>query len=272
MKWIKIPLMAAVAALPLTAGMADAAIGAPTPGSRAAAPADHVGSQGGTVVVPAGQTRTAFAPCPAGRQPSGGGAVRSGTGLFMTASTPRGNGWEVKFSNESGVERRGAAFVVCATGSHTRLADSPLTVDPHQQSVSSFLSCPTNQSPTGGGWETSGTDVVGLRFSGGTRSYHAVVFNNSNTTQSFNAVVLCSTIVHEPRLSSQITLQPGAEGIATAHCDPGQVASGGGSFPSGQAFIGASRPLPDGTGWQITAENPTGTAQKVTAEATCTAA
>ncbi|MFG2332909.1 hypothetical protein ACGFMM_25260 [Streptomyces sp. NPDC048604] len=188
----------------------------------------------------------------------------------MTGSTPRGNAWEVKFSNKSGVELRGSAFVVCTAQSHTRVADTPLTVPANQQSVSSFLRCPGAQVPTGGGWEATGTDVVGLRFTRSTQSYHAVVFNTSNTDQSFNAVALCSTVAHEPRLSAQIMVQPGDEGVATAHCDPGQVASGGGSFPSGQAFIGASRALPDGTGWQITAENTTATAQRVTAEAICT--
>ncbi|GGR52217.1 hypothetical protein [Streptomyces netropsis] len=273
MKWIRIPVMAAVAALTLTAGMTDAAgwtSSAPASEPRAAAPTDHTGSQGAEVVIPAGQARTAIAPCPAGREPSGGGGVRSGKGLFLTGSSPRGNAWEVKFSNKSAVERRGSAFVVCTAQSHTRVADTPLTVPAHQQSVSSFLRCPGSQVPAGGGWEATGTDVVGLRFSASTQSYHAVVFNNSNAVQSFNAVALCSTVAHEPRLGNQITVQPGDEGVATANCDPGQVASGGGSFPSGQAFIGASRALPNGTGWQITAENTTGTPQKVTAEAICT--
>ncbi|MFD0417913.1 hypothetical protein [Streptomyces sp. NPDC127108] len=151
------------------------------------------------------------------------------------------------------------------------MADSPLTVPARGQSVSSFLNCPGGQVPTGGGWEASGSDVVGLRFSSSTNNYHAVVFNNSDAEQNFNAVALCSTVPHEPRLGTQVTVQPGAEGVATANCDPGQVASGGGSFPSGQAFIGASRPLANGTGWQITAENTTDTPQKVTAQAICTA-
>lgn len=272
-KWNRMPVMVAVAALTLTAGMADAVgrtSGAPASGPGVAAPTDHTGSQGAEVIVPAGQARTAVASCPAGREPSGGGGVRSGKGLFLTGSAPRGNAWEVKFSNKSGVERRGAAFVVCTAQSHTRVADTPLTVPAHSQSVSSFIRCPGGQVPTGGGWEATGTDVVGLRFSGATQSYNVVVFNDSNAVQNFNAVALCSAVAHEPRLGAQITVQPGDEAVATANCDPGQVASGGGSFPSGQAFIGASRALADGTGWQITAENTTGTAQKVTAEALCT--
>ncbi|MCD9195064.1 hypothetical protein [Streptomyces albireticuli] len=273
MKWIRMSVMAAVAALALAAGMTDApgwARGAPASGPRVAAPMDHTGSQGPEVVIGAGGVGTALAPCPAGREPSGGGGIRSGKGLFMTGSSPRGNAWEVKFSNKSGAERRGAAFVVCTAQSHTRVSGDFITVSAHQQSVSSFLRCPGSQVPTGGGWEATGFDVVGLRFTASTQSYHAVVFNNSNATQNFNAIALCSAVAHEPRLGGQITVQPGNEAIATANCDPGQVASGGGSFPSGQAFIGASRALPGGTGWQITAENTTGTAQKVTAEAICT--
>ncbi|MEH6375297.1 hypothetical protein V7793_13320 [Streptomyces sp. KLMMK] len=272
-KWIRMPVMAAVAALTLTAGMTDAAgrtSSAPVSEPRAAAPMDHTGSQGAEVVIPAGGAATAIASCPAGREPSGGGGIRSGKGLFLTGSSPQGNAWVVRFSNKSPVERRGSAFAVCTAQSHTRVADTPLTVPARQQSVSSFLSCPANQVPSGGGWEATGSDVVGLRFTSSTNSYHAVVFNNSDAVQSFNAVALCSTVAHEPRLGNQITVQPGDEAVATANCDPGQVASGGGSFPSGQAFIGASRALANGTGWQITAENTTGTAQKVTAEAICT--
>ncbi|SPE62161.1 hypothetical protein SNS2_4483 [Streptomyces netropsis] len=274
MKWIRIPVMAAVAAPTLTAGMADAvgrASSAPASEPRAAAPMDHTGIQGGELVIPAGVSTTTLVPCPAGREPSGGGGVRSGKGLFMTGSSPRGNVWEVKFTNKSGVERRGSAFVVCTAQSHTRVAaDNPLTVPAHSQSGISDVRCPGNQTPTGGGWEATSIEVIGLRFSALSQAYHTVVFNNSNAVQSFNAVALCSTIAHEPRLGNQITVQPGDEGVATANCGPGQVASGGGSFPSGQAFIGASRALPNGTGWQITAENTTGTPQKVTAEAICT--
>ncbi|MFC4518293.1 hypothetical protein [Streptomyces ehimensis] len=273
MKWFRFPVMAAVVALTLTAGMtsaADGASGVPVAGTVAAAPMDHTGVQGGEVVVPAGQTRTASVPCPAGQEPSGGGGVRDGKGLFLTASSPSGNSWVVKFSNESGVDRRGAAFAVCTAQSHTRVADSPVPVAAHALSSISFTRCPGNQVPTGGGWESTGTDVVGLRFAASGQSYNVVVFNNSNAPQNFNAVALCSEVNHEPRLSNQISVPAGQEAVVTAHCDPGQVASGGGSFPQGQAFIGDSHALADGTGWQITAENTTGADQKVIAQAICT--
>lgn len=274
MKWIRIPVMAAVVAATLTAGMTDAtgwARGASASAPGAVALMDHTGHQGPELVIPAGVSTTVIASCPAGREPSGGGGIRSGKGLFMTGSSPRGKAWEVKFTNKSGAERRGSAFVVCTPQLHTRVsADFPLTVPAHSQSGISDVSCPGGQTPTGGGWEASSIEVIGMRFSALGQKYHAVVFNDTDAVQSFNAVVLCSMVTHEPRLGQQITVQPGAEGVATARCDPGQVASGGGSFPSGQAFIGASRPLASGAGWQITAENTTGTPQKVTAEAICT--
>lgn len=268
--------MAAVAALTLAAGATEAtgagASGVPAPAQpRAAAPMDHSGHQSPELVIPAGVSTTVIASCPAGRQPSGGGGIRSGKGLFMSGSTPRNNTWEVRFTNKSGAERRGSAFVVCTPQSHTRVsAANPLTVPAHSQSGISNVRCPEGQSPTGGGWEASSLQVIGMRFSVSGGNYNAVLFNDTDMTQSFNAVALCSTAFHETRIGQQITVQPGAEGVATARCGPGQVTSGGGSFPSGQAFIGDSRPLPDGTGWQITAENTTGTPQKVTAEATCT--
>ncbi|MFH9073628.1 hypothetical protein [Streptomyces alboflavus] len=277
-KRIRIPVMAAVAALTLTAGVAEATgraggapAPAPAPAPRAAAPMDHTGHQGPELVIPAGVSTTVFASCPAGRQPSGGGGIRSGKGLFMSGSSPRNNGWEVKFTNKSGAERRGSAFAVCTPQSHTRVAAAnPLTVPAHSQSGISDVRCPEGQTPSGGGWEASSIQVIGMRFSASVGNYHAVLFNDTDQTQSFNAVALCSSAFHETRIGPQITVQPGAEGVATAKCGPGQRTSGGGSYPSGQAFIGDSRPLPDGTGWRITAENTTGTPQKVTAEATCT--
>lgn len=266
--------MAAVAALTLTAGVTEASGrvgGPPAPEPRAAAPMDHTGHQGPELVIPPGVSTTVIASCPSGRQPSGGGGIRSGKGLFMSGSTPRNNAWEARFTNKSGAERRASAFVVCTPNSHTRVAAAnPLTVPAHSQSGISDVRCPEGQTPTGGGWEASSIQVIGMRFSASVGNYHAVLFNDTDFTQSFNAVALCSTAAHETRIGPQITVQPGAEGIATARCGPGQKVSGGGSFPSGQAFVGASRPLPDGTGWQITGENTTGTPQKVTAEATCT--
>jgi hypothetical protein len=105
----------------LVAGLATTATGADAdskPQPKASSGASLAGNTtvvtGPSVAVPAGQTGTAYAVCPPGLMPTGGGGESALFALPLTTSRPASNSWQIAATNNKSGTLTIRAYVVCA--------------------------------------------------------------------------------------------------------------------------------------------------------------
>ncbi|MDT9692518.1 hypothetical protein Q5762_30150 [Streptomyces sp. P9(2023)] len=262
-KTITATVTAAVTALALAGGLTGAAQPHDSPTKRVAAkaPASHTPVQGGDVLVPRYESRTATATCPAGTEPSGGGGVSNTHGMFITGSAADGNTWATSFANYNPQTHVAAAYVICSTLPHVRVTSEKVflpSTPPRTNSARAV--CPEQHVTSGGGYRTDQPDMAVMSFTPGTSTWFVRGVNQASSSGAMAAFVLCSTAPHNVHTGDDVLLGPGGYGWARAMCPAGRVASGGGGRGaySGDNFytmLNSSRPTPDGRGWEVHGHN-----------------
>lgn len=206
-------------------------------------------------------------PCFPGEFSSGGGALITGNGVFVTATRAGGAGWDVNAYNETDIAQTLTASAVCTTqGKNHRLGD--LVQVPSGQSGISRASCDPGQVASGGGNIAAGTQTYLSQSSDVGQTWVAQVFNHSPFEQRVEAQVVCTTTPHTAHAGSPTTVGRGATGIAHAECNPGEVATGGGGLGNPDLQFNETYPTP--TGWTVRATNKSDQPLTLFARVTCT--
>ncbi|MEW2577798.1 hypothetical protein [Streptomyces syringium] len=114
-----------------------------------------------------------------------------------------------------------------ALAPHTITVGTPQTVGPHEEGSRS-VPCQGGQLPSGGGVRTTSNGVfLNATWPTGI-SWEATVYNDTNTTQTFTPVAICTPQHHTTRHGPAVNVPPGGTEISRALCDAGQVVTGGG--------------------------------------------
>ncbi|MFF3554773.1 hypothetical protein ACWD4V_23730 [Streptomyces tsukubensis] len=125
--------------------------------------ATHTRITGPRVTVPARGTATAFADCPSGWRPSGGGFFTGEPWLSTSRSDVENGRWRVDLANNDGVAHGASAFVVCTTVP-LNVRETSIVLQPGEQSHVTAV-CADGQRITGGGGHAPGsTGVPGVPF------------------------------------------------------------------------------------------------------------
>lgn len=162
----------------------------------------HARVTGPAVTVPAGGTATAFASCPSGEHPAGGGFV-PGRG-FLSASAmytdPSGR-WKVTVANNDGAAQTVSAFVLC-TPAPVTLRESSRVLAVGEQAHET-AACADGQRPSGGGGYAAGsTGAPGVVISssrglpegtGPNKGWTVFGKNNTASPQTFTVQSICTT-------------------------------------------------------------------------------
>ncbi|MGV9316596.1 hypothetical protein ACWDR0_31085 [Streptomyces sp. NPDC003691] len=112
--------------------------------------ATHTRITGGRVTVPGGGKATAFADCPSGWRPSGGGFVTTEPFLSSSRMDVDATGrWRVDLANNDGPAHGASAFVVCTTVP-VSIRETSIVLQPGEQNHVTAV-CLSGQRITGGG-------------------------------------------------------------------------------------------------------------------------
>jgi hypothetical protein len=105
---------------------------------------------------------TAFATCPAGAKPLGGGVASGSPSVFANihATAPDGSSWAATMSNGSPSDTTVAAFAVCGTLPGYTIVGGSQGVDVQGTEVPFFASCPAGKVPISGGAVTTSQDMA----------------------------------------------------------------------------------------------------------------
>jgi hypothetical protein len=109
----------------------------------------------------AGTQVSAFATCPAGSMPLGGGAASGSPSVFanMHATAPDGTSWEATMNNGSAPDTTVTAFAVCGTLPGYTVVGGSDGSDPQGTETPFFASCPAGKVPISGGAVTTSQDI-----------------------------------------------------------------------------------------------------------------
>jgi hypothetical protein len=109
----------------------------------------------------AGTQVTAFATCPAGAKPLGGGAASGSPSVFANihATAPDGSSWAGVMNNGGPSDTTVAAFAVCGTLPGYTIAGGSQGVDLQGTETPFFASCPGGKVPISGGAVTTSQDI-----------------------------------------------------------------------------------------------------------------
>jgi hypothetical protein len=279
------PLALALAACALAAGTAAAAPAdksapAASPTIAGAGPKGYVVVHSALLTAPAEGQTPAFAQCPAGTVPFGGGAwVSSGdTAANLNSSVPTQSGWLVDVNNGTRFDTTFTAYAVCAAAPLSyQVIVTPATPNPAGTQSSATAVCPIGTKVLGGGgYSASGAttaNINSLRPSG--NGWETDMDNAGGSATTFASYAICG---HKPHGYAVVTgpavaNAPGSQVFAMATCPaPSLPLSGGGYSNSGSPLVGmnTSSPNNNGNGWQVY-ENNAGTigGAFVTAYAIC---
>jgi hypothetical protein len=144
--------------------------------------------------LPAGRTTTAFATCPAGSFPLGGGSDSSSSQVLvnLNASFPTGQSWRVDESNLSATDAAVSGVATCgAPRGYVTESNGPILLSPHTETLLA-AGCPGHRLAVGGG-------VIGNAAAGITVNSTAPdgifwdneVNNTTGVTVSATAWVVC---------------------------------------------------------------------------------
>jgi hypothetical protein len=143
---------------------------------------------------------------------------------------------------------RAGTEAVPARAPHTITVGGTQTVSPHSAGTNN-VPCQGGQIPSGGGVRTTSNGVFLTATWPSGISWVGDVYNETDTTQSFTPVAICTPQHHTTRSSGTgVSVPPGQTALVRANCDAGQVATGGGpnagargtGSDSGQAYISQS--------------------------------
>jgi hypothetical protein len=144
----------------------------------------------------AGTQVTAFATCPAGAQPLGGGAASGSPSVFanMHATAPDGSSWEAVMNNGSAPDTTVTAFAVCGTLGGYAVVGGSQGSAPQGSETPFFAACPAGKVPISGGAVTSSQDIAvnaGSMFPIGS-GFEFSMNNEVGNTAIVGAVAVCA--------------------------------------------------------------------------------
>lgn len=135
---------------------------------------------------------------------------------------------------------------------------------------SSSIACPASSVVTGGGFAMNNNMIV-YTHSQEDNSWKAYAKNNGGASGLLNTYAVC--LYSSPGTTSmvwnQVSIPAGNNGNAAVSCPAGSVVTGGGYASSEALFVYNSSM--SGNGWQVYANNPSGSSKLLNSYATCLA-
>ena len=189
-----------------------------------------------------------------------------------------------KFRNSSGiifVNNPFSAKINVIIPSPTKTATlPPPAILPYSQSVynqvsisagttgSSTIACPSGSKVTGGGFALN-NNMIAYTHSQDGNSWTAYAKNNGGTSGLLNSYAVClfNTSGTTSMVFSQVTVPAGGNGNAAVACPAGSVVTGGGYASNTNLFVYNN--MMSGNGWQVYANNASGSGQLLNSYATC---
>jgi hypothetical protein len=131
------------------------------------------------------------------------------------------------------------------------------------------VACPSGSVVTGGGLAGNGTNLFFYNSSGTGNGWEAYAQNTSGSGQLLNAYAIClsNTAGTSQQVLAQASVPGSSAGNATAACPSGSFVTGGGFAGNNNLFVYNSSI--SGNGWQVYAQNNSGSSQTLNAYAIC---
>ncbi|HTX90682.1 MAG TPA: NBR1-Ig-like domain-containing protein [Anaerolineales bacterium] len=130
------------------------------------------------------------------------------------------------------------------------------------------VSCPSGTVVTGGGFAANSSLLVYSTFASG-NGWEVDALNTSGSSQLLNSYAIClsNTSGASQQVYAQVIASGGSNGHAVVSCPSGTVVTGGG-FASNSNLLVFNTSL-SGNGWQVYAQNTSGSGQPLNAYAIC---
>lgn len=134
------------------------------------------------------------------------------------------------------------------------------------------VSCPAGSVVTGGGYATSDDLFVYTHLKSG-NGWQVYAKNNSASSKLLNAYAIClsNTGGSTSQVSEQVSAAAGGIGHAVAACPAGTVVTGGGYASKSDGSLLVYNSSRSGNGWEVYAQNSSGSSQLLNAYAICLA-
>jgi hypothetical protein len=156
-------------------------------------------STGLFTALPAGATVSAFASCPSGSLPLGGGSdTSSGSPLAsLTGSFPLGPAWQVNEVNGSSADAAVRSLATCGfLRSYATSSNGPILLAPHDEALVE-AGCPGGRVAIGGGVTSQGMGVT-VNSTGPDAMIRSFWANEVNNTSSVNATATAWAVCAKP--------------------------------------------------------------------------
>jgi hypothetical protein len=224
-------------------------------------------------VVAPGTNLSAIAACPTGTEVLGGGhSLRSEQGITVDSSRPAasGQGWQVRGANRTTGNFDFDVDVVCGDVKDRQVVFASVSVPPLSLTTSVVANCPAGKVSIGGGATALNIIIGASRPAASGQGWEARAVNLTSANASLTAAAVCATATSREVVEAATTVPAGAQRDGGVECPAGKVATGGG-FDVAQFATGFSLffSTPSDKGWDVRADNNSGTPSTFTAFAVC---
>jgi hypothetical protein len=223
------------------------------------------------VTAPGGDIGHATIACPSGTVVTGGGFAAD-SDLKVYNSSRDSNGWQVYAENPTGSGKLLNAYAICLSNTS---GTSQQVVDQVTASAGGIghatASCPGGSVVTGGGYAADG-DLIVYNTSRSGNGWQVYAENPTGSGKLLNAYAVClsGTSGTSQQVLAQVTASAGGIGHASAACPSGTVLTGGGYAATSILSVYNSSASSGNAGWEVYAENASGSGQLLNGYAICT--
>jgi len=216
----------------------------------------------------AGGVGHAVTNCPAGTVVTGGGFAGS-QNLFVYNTSATGNGWEVYAQNLTGSDQLLNSYAMCLsnTSGSTQQVYTQVTA-PASGVGHAVVNCPSGSVVTGGGF-AGNTNFFVYNNSAAGNGWEVYAQNLTGSGQLLNSYAMClsGTSGSTQQVYSQVTASGSGIGHVLTACPSGTYLTGGGYAGNQNLFVYNTSAT--GNGWEVYAQNLTGSGQLLNSYAIC---
>jgi hypothetical protein len=198
-----------------------------------------------------------------------GGGFAGSQNLFVYNTSATGNGWEVYAQNLTGSDQLLNSYAMCLSNTSGSTQQVYTQVTALASGVGhAVVNCPSGSVVTGGGF-AGNTNLFVYNNSADGNGWEVYAQNLTGSGQLLNSYAMClsGTSGSTQQVYSQVTASGSGIGHALTACPSGTYLTGGGY--AGNQNLSVYNTSANGNGWEVYAQNLTGSGQLLNSYAIC---